>query len=47
MTEDEMIGQHHGLNGHKHEQVLGDGEEQGSLECCSPGDHKESDRLSN
>ena len=31
MTEDEMIGWHHRLNGHEFEQILGDGEGQGSL----------------
>ena len=36
MTEDEMVGWHHWLNGHEFEQTLGDGEGQGSLECCSP-----------
>ena len=36
MTEDKMTGWHHGLNGHGFEQVLGDGEGQGSLACCSP-----------
>ena len=35
-TEDEMVGWHHRLNGHEFEQVLQDGEGQGSLECCSP-----------
>ena len=30
-----MVGWHH-LNGHGFEQALGDGEEQGSLACCSP-----------
>ena len=35
-TEDETVGWHHGLNGHEFEQVLGDGEGQGSLACCSP-----------
>ena len=35
MTEDEMAGRHHQLNGQKFEQALGDGEGQGSLECCS------------
>ena len=35
MTEDEMIGWHHGLNGHEFEQTLGDSEGQGSLACCS------------
>ena len=36
MTKDEMIEWHHQLNGHEFEQTLGDGEEQGGLECCSP-----------
>ena len=31
MTEDEMVGWHHQLNGHEFEQPLGDGEGQGSL----------------
>ena len=43
MTEDEMVGWHHRLNGHKFEQAPGDGEGQGSLACCSPWGHKESD----
>ena len=43
MTEDEMVGWHHWLNGHEFEQVLGDGEGQGSLACCSPWCLKESD----
>ena len=43
MTEDEMVGWHH-LNGHGFEQALGDGEEQGSLACCSPWGRKESNR---
>ena len=34
VTEDEMIGWHHWLNGHEFEQTLGDSEEQGSLVCC-------------
>ena len=42
-TEDEMVGWHHWLNGHEFEQTLGDSEEQGSLESCSPWGHKESD----
>ena len=41
MTEDEMLVWHHQLNRHEFEQTLGDGEEQGSLECYSPWDHKE------
>ena len=36
MAEDEMVGQHHELNGHELEQALGDGEGQGSLAFCSP-----------
>ena len=38
MTEDEMIGWHHQLDEHESEQTVGDGEGQGSLECCSPWD---------
>ena len=30
-------------NGHEFEQALGDGDGQGSLACCSPWGHKESD----
>ena len=41
MTEDEMVGRHHQLNEHEFEQALGDGEGQGSLECCSPRGCKE------
>jgi len=36
MTEDEMVGWHHQLDGHEFVQALGDGEGQGSLACCSP-----------
>ena len=43
MTEDEVVGSHHGLNGHEFEQAPGDGEGQGSLVCCSPWGRKESD----
>ena len=43
MTEDEMVGWHHRLNGREFEQTPGDGEGQGSLECCSPLGCKESD----
>ena len=42
-TEDEMVGWHHRLNGHELEQTPGNGEGQGSLECCSPWDRKELD----
>ena len=44
MTEDEIVGQHHQLNGHECGQTLRDGEEPGSLICCSPWDCKESGR---
>ena len=50
MTEDKMVGWHHQLNGHEFEQTPGDGEVQGSLECCSRWGHKKSDtteRLNN
>ena len=43
VTEDEMIGWHHRLNGHEFEQTLGDSEGQGNLACCSPWGCKESD----
>ena len=36
MTEDEMVGWHHWLSGHEFEQVLENGEGQGSLACYSP-----------
>ena len=42
-AEDEMVGWHHRLNGHKFEQALGVGDGQGSLACCSPWSRKESD----
>ena len=44
MTEDEMIGWHHRLDGHEVEQALGLGDGQGSLACCRPLGHKELDR---
>ena len=44
-TEDEMVGWHLQLSGHESEQTPGDSEGQGSLACCSPRDHKESDRI--
>ena len=43
MTEDEMVGWHHQLNGYEFEQALGVGVGQGGLACCSPWVHKESD----
>ena len=43
MTEDEMVGWYHRLNGHEFEQALRAGDGQGSLACCSPWGGKESD----
>ena len=47
MTENEMFGWHHRLKGHEFEQAPGDGEGQGSLECCSPWGCKVLIRLTN
>ena len=43
MTEDEMAGWHHQLDGHEFEEAPEDGEGQGSLACFSPWGCKESD----
>ena len=43
VTEDEMVGWHHQLNGLEFEQTPGDSEGQGSLACCSPWGRKDSD----
>ena len=43
LTEDEMVGWHHRLNGQEFEQVPEVGDGQGSLECCSLRGHKELD----
>ena len=43
MTEDEMVGCHHQLNGHEFEQAPGVGDGQGGLVCFSPWGHKELD----
>ena len=43
MTEDEMVREHHQLNGHEFELTLGDSEGLGSLVCCTPQGCKESD----
>ena len=43
MTEDEMVGWHHWLDGHEYEQAPGVREGQGTLACCSPWNCKESD----
>ena len=42
MTEDEVVGWYHQLDGYEFEQALGVGDRQGSLVCCSPWDHRES-----
>ena len=41
MTEDEMAGWHHQLDGHEFELGVGDG--QGGLACCNSWGCKESD----
>ena len=43
MTENEMVGWHHWLDGHECEQAQGVGDGQGSLACCSPWGCKETD----
>ena len=43
VTEDELVGWHHHLNGHESEQAPGDGEGQGDLACYSPWGCKESE----
>ena len=43
VTEDEIVGWHHQLNGYESEQTQGASEGQGSLTCYSPWCHKESD----
>ena len=43
MTEDEMVGLHHWLDGNEFEHALAVGDGQGSLVYCSPWGHKESD----
>ena len=43
MTEDEMVGWHHRLDGHEFDQTPGVGDGQGDLVCCSPWGCKELD----
>ena len=45
VTEDEMVGWHHQLDGHEFEQIPGASEGQRSLECISPWGPKESDTI--
>ena len=41
MTEDEMVGWHHQLNGHEFEQAPAVGDGQVGLACCSLRDREE------
>ena len=43
MTEDEMVGRYHQLNGHEFQQAPRDSEGQESVACCSPWGHKKLD----
>ena len=43
MTEDEMVGWHHRLNGYGFGWTPGVGDGQGGLACCDSLGHKESD----
>ena len=43
MTENELVGWHHRLNGHEFEQTMGNDEGHGSLVCCCPWGCKELD----
>ena len=43
VTEDEIVGWHHWLNGHGFGWTPGVGDGQGGLACCSPWGHKETD----
>ena len=45
MTEDEMVGWHHRLNGHEFGQAPGVGVGQEGLACCDSWGHKESDTI--
>ena len=45
MTEAEMVGCHHQLDGHEFEQAPRVGDRQGSLACCSLWHHEESDKI--
>ena len=45
MTEDEMVGWHHRLNGLEFGQVPGVGDAEGGLACCGPWGYKKSDMI--
>ena len=47
MTEDEMAGWHHQLDGHESEGTSGVGDGQGGLACCNHRVTKRRTRLSN
>ena len=40
MTEDEIVGWHHRLDGHEFQQTPGDSERQESLVCCNSWGHR-------
>ena len=46
MTEEEMVGWHHQLNGREFEQALGGSDGQRSMVYCSPCGHKSQTQLS-
>ena len=43
MTEDDIVGWHHRVNGYEFVQILGSGDRSGNLACCSPWGRKASD----
>ena len=43
VTENDLVGWYHQLNGHEFDQTPGDSEGQGSLTCCSPWSCKDLD----
>ena len=43
MTDDEMVGWHHSLDGHEFERAPGVDDGQASLVCCSPRGRRELD----
>ena len=43
MTENDLVGWHHRLDGHESDLALGVGDGQGSQACCSPWGRKELD----
>ena len=45
MTEDEMVGWHHRVNGHELRWAPGVGDGQGGLVCCVSWDRKELDTM--